>query len=269
VVFVKYKKWITEKIAIFAQKSKPSYMIQLTNTILQQKPSYLNFLLNNLTDTYAHLFYELVFVANVKTNNVEYLSPYSGLSNKLAKYQLQNRTFPFIVEIISEKKGVMLLPFLIDVISKKHKEMELVDRENTIYLTDMPMVLNEGENYATYRILPLTESCDGDLIHIVVVISHSVCEQRDKILSINLKKGERLTFDINSKTWSESYIPTLTPIEKSVLAMSAQGLSVMEIASELHKAVDTIKSVRKRIFHKLEVDNITKAIMKAVIQKII
>jgi len=125
------------------------------------------------------------------------------------------------------------------------------------------MTLNEGKNYATYRISPLSQDYEGELNHIVVAICYSTCKLINKMLVTNLATGEKRVYDFDKKTWSNFITPSLSAIEKSVLGLSAQGLSVNEIATELNKSVDTIKSVRKRIFAKLEVDNITRAIMEA------
>ena len=51
--------------------------------------------------------------------------------------------------------------------------------------------------------------------------------------------------------------------EKNILMLSAQGLTMEEIASQLFLSADTIKFHKKNIFRKLNVKNITEAIAAA------
>ncbi len=69
--------------------------------------------------------------------------------------------------------------------------------------------------------------------------------------------------------WNNLEYTPLTPVEMSVLALSAEGKSVPQIAHIIHKAQDTVKSIRKRIFTKLQVSNITEAIISGLNHKII
>ena len=58
-------------------------------------------------------------------------------------------------------------------------------------------------------------------------------------------------------------MPTLTDGEKKVIALSIQGYTMMEIGDRMCLSPETIKKYRKQIFEKLEVRNITEAIISA------
>ena len=64
-------------------------------------------------------------------------------------------------------------------------------------------------------------------------------------------------------------MPTLTDGEKSVLTLSIQGYTMAEIADKLCLSTDTIKKYRQRIFEKLDVRNITEAIIAVTNSKLI
>ena len=64
-------------------------------------------------------------------------------------------------------------------------------------------------------------------------------------------------------------MPTLTESEKSVLTLSIQGYTMSEIADKICLSLDTIKKYRKRIFEKLDVHNISEAIVAATNNKLL
>jgi DNA-binding NarL/FixJ family response regulator len=61
----------------------------------------------------------------------------------------------------------------------------------------------------------------------------------------------------------DRHIPDLTPREREVSALLAQGLSNAQIAEELHIAQSTVKDHVSRLFKKLGVTNRTQAALHA------
>lgn len=61
----------------------------------------------------------------------------------------------------------------------------------------------------------------------------------------------------------------LTSGEKSVLSLSIQGYTMAEIAEKICLSPDTIKKYRQRIFDKLDVRNISEAIVAVTNNKLI
>jgi two-component system nitrate/nitrite response regulator NarL len=57
--------------------------------------------------------------------------------------------------------------------------------------------------------------------------------------------------------------PTLTPRERAVLELAAEGLSTREIASRLSVASATVKTHLQSIYHKLDVPDRTSAVAAA------
>ncbi len=62
-----------------------------------------------------------------------------------------------------------------------------------------------------------------------------------------------------------SPVPTLTPREKEVLALIAEGLTNPQIAKKLYVSVLTVNSHRKNLLHKFEVSNTAMLIRQAVV----
>jgi DNA-binding NarL/FixJ family response regulator len=58
-------------------------------------------------------------------------------------------------------------------------------------------------------------------------------------------------------------VPKLTPREREILALVAQGLSNPEIASRLFIGESTVKTHLLHVFEKLEVSDRTRAVIRA------
>jgi DNA-binding NarL/FixJ family response regulator len=76
-------------------------------------------------------------------------------------------------------------------------------------------------------------------------------------------------YNRNTHRWDKRQMPTLTDGEKAVLTLSIQGYTMSEIADRICLSPDTIKKYRQRIFEKLDVRNISEAIVAATNNKLL
>ena len=76
-------------------------------------------------------------------------------------------------------------------------------------------------------------------------------------------------YNRNTRRWDKRQMPTLTDGEKAVLTLSIQGYTMSEIADRIYLSPDTIKKYRQRIFEKLDVRNISEAIVAATNNKLL
>ena len=67
-------------------------------------------------------------------------------------------------------------------------------------------------------------------------------------------------YSLTAHRWQPCEGVTLTPEEKQVLTLSAQGYTMKEISDHICRSFDTVKFYRRQLFEKLDVANITEAI---------
>ncbi len=82
-------------------------------------------------------------------------------------------------------------------------------------------------------------------------------------------KSEYWEYDLDFHRWEKRTTPMLNETEKEILTLSMQGLTITTIAERIHRAVDSVKSARRRLFEKLEVNNISEAISYATNYKLL
>ena len=81
----------------------------------------------------------------------------------------------------------------------------------------------------------------------------------NKVYNYNLDKG----------LWEDSEKISLSKREKEILQLSTRAFNINEIANEIFVSPDTVKFHRRKLFEKLEVTNISEAIVYATNNKLI
>ncbi|MBQ3655231.1 MAG: helix-turn-helix transcriptional regulator [Bacteroidales bacterium] len=71
-------------------------------------------------------------------------------------------------------------------------------------------------------------------------------------------------YSLSGHIWRLKHGIKLSETEKLVLCLSAQGQTSEDIASAMHRSVDTIKRYKKDLFKKMNVKNITEALICAI-----
>lgn len=85
------------------------------------------------------------------------------------------------------------------------------------------------------------------------------------------KKNSRIYWEFNftSDQWVEATLIELSEMEKQVIRLAIQGNTESEIAEKVFRSKDAIKSIKRRLFETLGVNNITEAVSYAINYKLI
>lgn len=228
--------------------------------------------LRQIADSFSNMCYELMLIADVVEKKIVYMAKSSGLARRVLKRDFIDSTLSFLVETISGR-DVLKLDRIIDIIQEKYNRTKVEHRQNLLFMTDFDYVYDvEGTSTATYKFTPFGTQNER-IKYMLMSISFSVGHYKDKIFFLNTDTFDREIYNLDNldkgSCWKKLEYEPLTPVELTVLALSAEGKSVPCIANKINKANDTIKSIRKRIFAKLHVSNITEAIISGLNHKII
>ncbi len=125
-------------------------------------------------------------------------------------------------------------------------------------------ILNKGRKIlVNHKLTPLVLTSDGRIWLALCVVSVSTHTTPGHIEMHCAGSPDFYEYNIVTQRWDKRSIPTLTEGEKSVITLSIQGLTMLEIADKMCLSPDTIKKYRKQIFEKLGVRNISEAIVAA------
>ena len=221
-------------------------------------------LITNLKSTSQlldNLYYNDIFVINLSSNNIEYTSNKHNCT--FLEKDFIGQSYTKLIEHFS-KFATNRFKDIINAIIQLYTDSPVDIRNKLIFMTDIECHL-VNHKYITCKFAPFGEDFHSTPILLACSIELSTCSYIDKIIALNSLTSDKFIYNIKNKKWTiENNAEQLTDTEKSIIAMSAMGLTVPEIANKLNKAPDTIKSAKKRIFLKLKVYNITQATIYAI-----
>ncbi|SIS47929.1 regulatory protein, luxR family [Zobellia uliginosa] len=119
------------------------------------------------------------------------------------------------------------------------------------------------------KLTPIFLTANGKIWKAVCIVSLSAERQAGNIKIY--KKGNHKIFKYNLEGdfWKADEKIKLSSREKEILQLSTRGLTINEIAESIYVSPDTVKFHRRKLFDKLEVTNISEAIMYATNNKLI
>ena len=131
-------------------------------------------------------------------------------------------------------------------------------------------ILNDGRRIlVNHKLTPLALTSDGRIWLALCVVSASTHTESGHIEMHRVGSSDFFEYNLTTRRWDKRQMPVLTDGEKSVLTLSIQGYTMTEIADRICLSPVTIKKYRQRIFDKLDVRNISEAIMAATNNKLL
>lgn len=137
-----------------------------------------------------------------------------------------------------------------------------IENKRYTFTIELPWKLfGEGKTWVAYKCTPIELRIDERMQQFIVgefgMASGSLV---NKLQRIEIDTGTTRYKYWGDSEWYSSDILKLSSIEKTVITLSNTGLTLENIAKQTNKSEDTIKSIRKRIINKLNVDNMMQAI---------
>lgn len=127
------------------------------------------------------------------------------------------------------------------------------------YIIDYRIRLNNRDYVVAQKFTPLKLCPDGSLWLGLFCITESTNKACEHIAVFG--DGFRYTYSFKHKSFTpfDEYME-LTDIEKAILQRSAKGLTTEQIATELCRSVNTIKTHKRQLFNKLHVTSMREAL---------
>ena len=120
-----------------------------------------------------------------------------------------------------------------------------------------------------HKLTPLLLDKSSNIWLAFCIVSVSSNDKAGNIIIRKIDSDKLFRYDLICKSWNEEANVRLTNIEKEILLLSLQGLTMNDIAKKIYLSQATIKFHRGNIFDKLKVKNIAEAIAYATNYKLI
>lgn len=219
-------------------------------------------------EAFSRSSYQSVYIIDYFRQNFLYVSPNPMFLCGLSPEQMKELGYRFYLGYVPEDEQPMLLT-----LNKAgfvfYNDIPVEERKDWYISYDFH-ILNEGNKIlVNHKLTPLALTSDGRIWLALCVVSAATHTNAGHIEMHRTGISEFFEYNISSRRWNKRQMPTLSDGEKSVLTLSIQGYTMSEIADKICLSPDTIKKYRKRIFEKLDVRNISEAIVAATNNKLL
>ncbi|RBL89868.1 response regulator transcription factor [Chitinophaga flava] len=218
---------------------------------------------------FARLTYESVYLIDYTSMSFEYVSENPLFLCGYSAEEVLQLGYEFYFRQVPEK-DMELLTMINEVGFDFYARIPAPERKLYSITYDFHLIDKDGKlRLINHKLTPLFLTSSGKMwkAMCIVSLSHHQTAGNARIY----KQGSIEMWELNAgkKMWLKSEKPVLTEREIEILRLHAQGLSINQIAEKIFVAPDTIKYYRRRIFERLEVNNIMDALSYAVNSKLI
>ncbi len=219
-------------------------------------------------EAFSRSSYQSVYIIDYFRQNFLYVSPNPMFLCGLSPERVKELGYRFYLDFVPEDEQPMLLTlnkagfaFYNDIPTDERKDWHISYDFH---------ILNEGKKIlVNHKLTPLALTSDGRIWLALCVVSAATHTDAGHIEMHRVGSSDFFEYNLTTRRWDKRQMPVLTDGEKSVLALSIQGYTMTEIADKICLSPDTIKKYRKRIFEKLDVRNISEAIVAATNNKLL
>ncbi|MDE7153921.1 MAG: helix-turn-helix transcriptional regulator [Muribaculaceae bacterium] len=219
-------------------------------------------------EAFSRSTYQSVYIIDYFRQNFLYVSPNPMFLCGLSPEQMMELGYGFYFEYVPDEEQSLLL----DINRAGFAFLNTIEenRRKDWYIQYDFHILNQGHPIlVNHKLTPLALTSDGRIWLALCVVSASNHTTPGHIEMRRIGSSDFFEYNRITRRWDKRSIPTLTDGEKSVITLSIQGFTMLEIADKMCLSPDTIKKYRKQIFEKLGVRNISEAIIAAANNKLL
>lgn len=222
----------------------------------------------NAVEAFSRLTYQSVYIIDYFRQNFLYVSPNPMFLCGMTPEEVCRLGYRFYSDHVPEDEQQLLLT-INKVGFSFYDKIPVAERKEWFISYDFH-IINDGHRILiNHKLTPLALTSDGRIWLALCAVSAATHTEAGHIEMHRTGSPEYFEYNPKSRRWDRHQIPTLTDGEKSVLTLSIQGYTMTEIADRMCLSPDTIKKYRQNIFHKLDVRNISEAIVAAANSKLL
>ncbi|MDE6552244.1 MAG: helix-turn-helix transcriptional regulator [Muribaculaceae bacterium] len=219
-------------------------------------------------EAFANTTYQSVYIIDYFRKNFLYVSPNPLFLCGMSADAVKSEGYQFYIDHVPADEVEMLLE-INKVGFSFFNDIPLEEKLKYTISYDFHLVNGREKILINHKLTALACQPDGSVWLGLSVVSLSTHSNPGHITMHCRGQSEYWEYDLDFHCWEKRTTPMLNETEKEILTLSMQGLTINDIAERIHRAVDSVKSARRRLFEKLEVNNISEAISYATNYKLI
>ncbi len=220
-------------------------------------------------EAFARTTYKSIYVIDYQEKGFEYVSDNPLFLCGHTSDEVKAMGYAFYFKYVIEPDLELLLK-INTVGFDFYETIPLEERKNYTISYDYHLKTQEGKKILiNQKLTPLFLTNDGKIWKAICIISLSA-EEKSGNIKVHKKGDNKLfSYDLEGEFWKETEVIKLTSREREILHYSTRGYTISEVAEAIFVSPDTVKFHRKKLFEKLDVANISEAIVYATNNKLI
>lgn len=219
-------------------------------------------------EAFSRSSYQSVYIIDYFRQNFLYVSPNPMFLCGMSPERVKELGYRFYLDFVPMDEQPLLLT-----LNKAgfafYNDIPVTERKDWYISYDFHILNNGRKILINHKLTPLALTSDGRIWLALCVVSAATHTDAGHIEMHRVGSSDYFEYNTVLRRWIKKVMPSLTDGEKSVLTLSIQGYTMSEIADKICLSPDTIKKYRKRIFEKLDVHNISEAIVAATNNKLL
>lgn len=220
-------------------------------------------------EAFARTTYKSIYVIDYEKKGFEYVSDNPLFLCGHTSSEVKEMGYAFYFKYVIEPDLNLLLK--INTIGFDfYEKIPINERKNHTISYDYHLKTQEGKKILiNQKLTPLFLTSEGKIWKAICIISLSAEETAGNIKVYKKGDNKLFSYDLDGEFWKESEVIKLTSREREILQYSTRGYTISEVAEAIFVSPDTVKFHRKKLFEKLDVANISEAIVYATNNKLI
>ncbi|HAY3533446.1 TPA: response regulator transcription factor [Elizabethkingia anophelis] len=222
-----------------------------------------------IVKAFSRITYQSIYIIDYQSKAFEFVSDNPLFLAGLTPEQVLSMGYDFYQRFVPAED----LQMLIDINNSGfefYEKIPLEERKQYVISYDFHIKNASGKFILiNHKLTPVFLTEEGKIWKSMCVVSLSTNTSSGNVTIGKLNSDLLWEMDLVTNKWSERKKTNLTERETEILRFYNQGLSINEIAEKIFISVDTVKFHRRKLFDKLEVNNINEALAYVIHHKLL
>ncbi|MGB3342811.1 MAG: helix-turn-helix transcriptional regulator [Aequorivita sp.] len=212
---------------------------------------------------FSRLTYKSIYIIDYQKKGFEYVSENPLFLCGLTAEEIKNMGYAFYFKYVIESDLDLLLK--INTIGFDfYEKIPFEEKKNYTISYDFHIKNQEGKTILiNHKLTPMFLTNCGKIWKAICIVSLSAEKKAGNIKIYKKGYNKIHRYNLDGDFWKTAEKIKLSVREKEVLQLSTRGYTINEIAETIFVSPDTVKFHRRKLFEKLEITNISEAIVYA------
>lgn len=212
---------------------------------------------------FARLTYKSIYIIDYQKKGFEYVSENPLFLCGLTSEEIREMGYAFYFKYVIES-DLNLLVKINTIGFDFYENIPLKERKEYTISYDFHIRNQEGKTILiNHKLTPMFLTNNGQIWKAICIVSLSAEKKAGNIKIYKKGYNKIHRYDLDDACWKVDEKIKLSIREKEILQLSTRGYTINEIAETIFVSADTVKFHRRKLFEKLEITNISEAIVYA------